>query len=490
MLILRSAVRGHSAVPSIVVGRVTIYDNPRLPEDVLVEIFDAYRQLYELHPEYEKLWNSRDGWFKLTHVCLHWRRVVFLASSSLHLRLQFTPRRSSMEPMLRHLPPFPILVDYRTTLWPKKEENLALAALRHCGRVRGIALRKPFPATILRALSHPFPELESLEICSTQGHEEVLLPPTFLSGSISCLRRLTLRDTAPRCLSLLSLATGLVELDLTIVYRGPPAASLITNLQRMSCLRRFELKSNVGPFWPVTVSPPPPDSTGDVVPLPKLTDLIFIGPSTYLQKLVAGLATPSLQHLEAEVYDAPILSPIPHLCKFICDIECQFIAVRLDLLKGKVMFSVEKCSKSDRAQPFRITIPNPVSLEQIGNTLSGQLSTVEELVVNAVSTLSTQEYVILHAQWQWRGFFNHIWRVKTIQVPSSLVARGVADSFQSHGQEPALDLLPALEQIKANPVISAYVSNNEYQYESIYDLFKPLIATRKQAGRPIIFSRA
>jgi len=120
---------------------VTI-DNNKLPEDALLEIFDAYRQLYELQPHYENVWNSRDGWFKLAHVCLRWRRVVLLWSSRLHVHLLFTPRRSLREPMLRCLPRFPILVDYSATSWTEKEGNLALAVIRHRNRVRGITLRR------------------------------------------------------------------------------------------------------------------------------------------------------------------------------------------------------------------------------------------------------------------------------------------------------------------------------------------------------------
>ncbi len=104
---------------------------------------------------------------------------------------------------------------------------------RHRSRVRGIALqvRRPYMdmSKLLRALSHPFPELENLEICPTYKHlpsytyysyyydHELILPATFLSGSAPYLRRLTLRQVAPRCLSpLLSSTTGLVESTLTL----------------------------------------------------------------------------------------------------------------------------------------------------------------------------------------------------------------------------------------------------------------------------------
>ena len=66
-----------------------------LPEDALLEIFDAYRQDMELLPRYEIIWNSNDGWFKLTHVCRRWRRLVHLSPTRLHVHLLFTLHRSS-----------------------------------------------------------------------------------------------------------------------------------------------------------------------------------------------------------------------------------------------------------------------------------------------------------------------------------------------------------------------------------------------------------
>jgi len=338
-------------------------------------------------------------------------------------------------------------------------------------------------AKLLKALSHPFPELESLEIRFTcDRHSELILPATFLSGSAPSLRRLTLQEVVPECLSpLLSSTTGLVELDLTlrVAYGALPEASFIANLQRMSCLRRLELKVTHRDINITPNSPPPPASAGDVVPLLKLTDLIFIGYGPYLQMLVVSLAAPSLQHLDAEVWESTI-SPIPHLCRFICDTECQFIAVRLDFSRRKLRFSAQTCSKPGHAQPFRIIIPDTFTLEEIGNMLSGPLSTVEGLVVGWDAPLSNlQPYI------QWRGFFNHIRQVKTVQVPS-VVALGVAHSLQLNGQEPALDFLPTLEQVTVHMTyLSPIESNRNDQYVSIRDAFEPLIAARKQVGRPI-----
>ena len=167
-----------------------------------------------------------------------------------------------------------------------------------------------------------------------------------------------------------------------------------------------------------------------------------MGNAPYLEMLVVRLAAPSLQHLDADVWGGSPIFPIPNLCKFIRDTECQFTAVRVDLLQWKLTFSAETCPISDHAQPFRITIPESVSLELIGNALSGPLSTVEELVIGWDVARPTQERAI-----QWRGFFNHIPTVKMVQMASD-VALDVAHSFQLDGHESTMDLLPTLEHIK------------------------------------------
>ena len=92
----------------------------------------------------------------------------------------------------------------------------------------------------------------------------------------------------------------------------------------MSCLRRLELDLNYRTDTS-SVDPLAPSSTGVVVPLPKLTHLIFTGHRLYLEALVVSLAAPSLQHLTAELLGPSISSsPIPHLCKFISETEYQF----------------------------------------------------------------------------------------------------------------------------------------------------------------------
>ena len=278
-------------------------------------------------------------------MCLRWRHLVLLSTSRLQVHLLFTPRKPSSDPALTCLLHLPILVDYSVGFWTKKDEDLAHAAIFHHSRVRGIALAGPCASRLLRELCHPFPKLESFEFCfpfrfSTPYHmHKLIISATFLLPA-PCLRRLTLRKFVPTCLSpLLSSATGLVELALTIRVRRSvlpdacvlPDTSLIANLQRLSCLRCLELKLANQDIAITPDSPPSP--AGDVVRLIKLTDFIFMGCAPYVDMLVARLVAPSLQRLDAEFWSGCRDFPITHLCKFICDTECQFSVVRLDLFR-------------------------------------------------------------------------------------------------------------------------------------------------------------
>jgi hypothetical protein len=324
----------------------------------------------------------------------------------------------------------------------------------------------------------------------------LVLPAALLSGSTLSLRRLTLQEVEPESLSpLLSSATDLEELALTfrVPYLILPEASFIANLQRLSYLRRLELKVYYRSWDPR--SAPNVSHNSEVlacavhaVPLSSLTDFVFKGHGSYLQGLVISFTAPSLQRLDVEYYRETADFPLPQLCKFICDSECQFKVVRLCLLSLGIELIAETLSESDHAPPFKISIPWPSILptiwEQLGQMLSWPLSTVEELSIEwelPFGSLTEANSV------QWRGLFNHIPKVKTVQVYSQL-ALSVAHSFQLYGQ-PILDLLTHLEQVKVYFPPFVFGSMRTDQYASICDAFKPLMVARRQVGRPIKLSR-
>ena len=135
-------------------------------------------------------------------------------------------------------------------------------------------------------------------------------------------------------------------------------------------------------------------------------------------------------------------------------------------------------------EPFAITHEGDISLEEMGNKLSGPLSTVEKLVVGWDVVIGP---LLLHRV-QWCRFFDHVRQVKFIRVPSE-VALDVAQFFQLDGQEPAMDLLPALEEVQVQMTHGTSIGSGD-QYAPIRNAFAPIIAARKQMGRhiPVILS--
>src|SRR6267154_6383359 len=106
--------------------------NHRLPDEVLLEVFDSYRQSISFYSHY---WREKYAWFNLAHVCRRWRAVMFASSSRLDLIIIVGPEKPGhIKTILSG--PLPILIDYSHLYGPPVEiTGSALwrlrAALRH-----------------------------------------------------------------------------------------------------------------------------------------------------------------------------------------------------------------------------------------------------------------------------------------------------------------------------------------------------------------------
>ncbi|KAI0292173.1 hypothetical protein BC826DRAFT_1020443 [Russula brevipes] len=113
------------------VGQATI---DKLPDDVLLEIFDFYLDNKNLHER-----RNVDKWHTLVHVCKKWRNVVFASPRRLDLRLLCKNTRP-VRAMLDIWPALPIHIE---GIWRKRWEtglDNIVAALEHPDRVRSIGL--------------------------------------------------------------------------------------------------------------------------------------------------------------------------------------------------------------------------------------------------------------------------------------------------------------------------------------------------------------
>jgi hypothetical protein len=108
-----------------------------LPDEVLLEIFDFYRQ--DIDP-YDHQWKENHVWINLAHVCRTWRAIVFTSSSRLDLGITIGPIKPyHIKTILSG--PFPIFINYKdmdrlfgSALWRMR------AALKQHDRVREISI--------------------------------------------------------------------------------------------------------------------------------------------------------------------------------------------------------------------------------------------------------------------------------------------------------------------------------------------------------------
>ena len=220
-----------------------------LPDELLVEIFDLYRQdIAQTYPLSLNEWSITLDWFELIHVCKRWRTIMFASASWLGLCLVLTPEKGgNIKTILsRHFPPLPIEIHYCRPV-KTKDIGRMLAALKRPDRIRKISflgsaadLNKLFKAT-----KGTFPALETL---GDQNRKELKIPATFLKGSGLRLRSLKLHRISLPSASLsrlLSSAPALTNFYLVIdtdISQPPAMSFLLSHLQGLPCLHHLYLE--------------------------------------------------------------------------------------------------------------------------------------------------------------------------------------------------------------------------------------------------------
>ena len=231
---------------------------------------------------------------------------------------------------LDHLPPLPLLIDYRNFL--TGQDDLGIShALRLYGRVRYLYLRLQ-PSILhkcLMLMAEHFPILEDLTLISTMDSLTPLrLPKAFLAPNI---RRLTLPGIRlPKRLRLLTSTIFLVTLELWDIqassYFRPRL--LVARLRSLPKLEELHIGFSV---------PIPRPSTerellgeqGTPVTLPNLNVLRFQGVSVYLESFIAQIRAPLLKRLDLTFFNQ-IAFTLQHLCHFInITEEIKFPAVKV-----------------------------------------------------------------------------------------------------------------------------------------------------------------
>ena len=359
-----------------------------LPNDVLLEIFDFYLDMYSIYDfkPYIEVWQL------LVHVCRRWRSLVLGSPRRLNLRLHCTPATPAKDTM-DVWPALPLIVEGCTSLTPSTDNIIAALGQSNCVCQVNLHLFLVRELEeVLAVMQVPFPEMTQMKLFARVDDDETppVIPDSFLGGSAPRLQHFQLLGIPfPGLPKLLSSATHLVSLSLTSIphsgYISPEA--MVTLLSVLSGLRRFVLEfrsPQSRPDWEI-LSPLKRSI------LPVLDEFLFTGVGTYLGELVTHIDTPRLHKMLIELFNQ-IDFDCPRLARFLnrtptlsaCD-EAQvrfsdtavnvILRYRTSGTDSNYLLIEISCSESD----LQLS-----SIERVCNfTLYPPLSAVEDLYIGS-----------------------------------------------------------------------------------------------------------
>ena len=327
-------------------------------------------------------------WLDLAHVCRNWRAITYASPSRLHLGITVGPIKPvHIKTILASHQALPILLDFKYMLRDMTASAIWRMnyALKHRDRVHNIVFEGTGAGfdKFFKATNCAFPVLEGVTLYFNYGYR-ANIPYTFLRGpdlSDLHLRRLRLDGVSLAFISgFLSSATSLTDLFLRIDTVSSEM-SLLFCLRGMTCLRRLDLTITSSLLESSSQSS---SSTPKVVLFSRLAYFRYVGPSRYLDALVAKLSAPSLQDIDLNFYDG--IWPSEHLPRFINEIrECYHAA---HVIFEQAGFHLSMLTQSEYISHFKshsVILGSrdkfPESLTRLSSALSTKLTTVEELHV-------------------------------------------------------------------------------------------------------------
>jgi hypothetical protein len=447
------------------VGQATI---DKLPDDVLLDIFDFYLDNKKLH------WHRNvDEWHTLVHVCRRWRNVVFASPHRLDLRLLCRKGRP-VRAMLDIWPALPINIK---GFWGERSETLLnsiVAALEHRDRVRSINLKYvPGPQgerLAETAFQAQFPELTEMRFWTCGP----VLPDSFLGGSAPRLRTLWLTSVPfPAAQTLILSARDLVHLRLDhIPHLGYiPPASMVACLSSLNKLESLSLgfeSRRSRPDQPS--SPPPPQSR---VVLPALIKLLFHGRREYSEDLVARIDTPVLNQLNMTFFPKPPFD-VPHLKQFIDRAKAlkPSKVAELRISSWSIHLDLHGPSLGVRCDRFEWQVS---SFALLCGQVSHLLSLVERLDLPPISPSSKSVMGSTQFLTQFLEIFRPFTSARSLYVSEGLMPL-VASALQGLIGERATEMLPNLRDI---------FLERSARSGSIQEVIQPFIDARRLSGRPV-----
>jgi len=427
-----------------------------LPDNVLLDIFDFYREdpTLAVHIPNDLLSGFSPPpwrWKTLTQVCRRWRDVIFGSPRRLDLRIvctETTPTRASLDIW----PPFPITVIFRSLSAEDERgvENI-IAAVERIDRVSQIVIDQIDDSALeklIATMHEPFPGLT--DFCLESSEMSAVLPESFLGGSAPLLRRLILWGAPfPSFHKFILSATHIVELDLLAIPDSGyiPPETVVDSLATLPNLRSLSIAHRYPESLPFISSLPPPIRAV----LPALTYLL-VTVSQYSEAFVARIDSPLLNQLNA-VFFTDLVFEIKQLHNFISRIE------RLEPFNRAYM----KFLSYGESGEIRMILQSPTMFELtvMCETPDWDLSSTTQIFSRQLSLLSHVEELEIREdpearfEWkydsdrdpsQWLGLFHLFIAVQSLYVSNRLVPP-VSVALQELTGERTMEVLPALRNL-------------------------------------------
>ena len=432
-----------------------------LPDQVLLEIFDARRRMHD-GPIYGSVW----GWLELVHVCQRWRRLIFGSPRGLDVQILCTHGTPVME-SLDIWPPLPIAIHYHydKSFTPYDANNL-LAALDNPDRLRRVDLylTRAQLAEVVTVMQQPLPALTHLSWRSVDDSTPPL-SDSFLGGSTPCLQYLHLDGIVYPALSALLLsARGLVDLSLgNIPETGYiPPESLVACLATLPKLESFDIE--YFSVIPHTNRPRPPPVTRFL--LPALTSFDFQGHSEYLEALVSWIDSPRLNRLGVDYvnfFSRPDVQ-FPQLFKFIDrskDPEFSVIKHADVIFSGhSVDFEAYPCLESSRESTRVVLLIECQQVEtqvfHISQVFS-QPSTMLSRIVHLKLIQHAADEEDLHIG-EWLHLLRRFSTVRTLHVSRDF-SECIALALENASGEMVVEVLPLVDLIFLEGLPASCITN-------------------------------
>ncbi|SRR5216683_5652617 len=455
-----------------------------LPDDVLLEIFDLYKEdpLSKSPSKNSLSWR----WKTLTHVCRRWRHIVFASPQRLDLRVVCSST-TSVTTLLDIWPSLPITVTHFCscphTLDEKGVENL-IAAVEHRDRtseirifhVNGSALKK-----LAAAMNEPLPVLTNFLLWSSYDRNgpAPVLPETFLGGSAPRLRSFHLRGIPfPSFPRFIMSASHIVHLTLARIPNSGyiPPDTMVTSLATLPNLKYLHIGFKPPLFRPLQIGLPPPSALTCAV-LPALVSLSFDGASEYFEDFLARTHTPLLQHLAigffmGRIFDTPRLHSLIVHGEWLRPLSPAWMALdcnRIRIILGqptRIQLTIQY-----EEQDWQLS-----TLARICNQQLPFLSLVERLSICELFRGSFDLNDDMPVNSQWLELFQPFVAVQNLYVSKELVPFVIASLRELTGDR-TMEVLSALK----NLFLEGFEPSG-----SVQEAIEPFVSARQLSGCPVV----